>query len=118
MGRVRRNTLATLGQIVAFIAGLFVIIAGVAMILEMLGDIPLLEDYPTTLDAAEEANRIAMGILAIVVGLIIIYLELDRIEIEAHLIRGIIYIVLGFVAFGGLLIIIAGILYILAEVIK
>jgi hypothetical protein len=115
-GSVDRNTAAVIGRIVSVIAGILAILSGVGIFLE----ISFVEDLSEySVGGALKADAIVLAILAILVGIVVLILELDQIVIGQHIVRGILYIILGFFApGGGLILIIGGIIYIIAEFIK
>lgn len=112
-GSVDRNTAAIIGRLISVIAAILVIVAGIVLIID-LADAPLIADvgeYSLT----GGLNALAAGAIAIIIGIVVLGLELDRIMLRSHIVRGILYIILALVAAGGLLLIIGGICYIIAE---
>ncbi len=113
-GKVQRNTAAMIGWIVALIAAILLIAAGVVLIADALADVPLLKDMPDTTGL----DRVPAGVIAILAGIAILVLEFDKIVLKEHLIRGVLYIVVGLIAFSGLLLIVSGICYLIAAYTK
>jgi hypothetical protein len=114
MATVKRNLWAKIGQLCAIIAGIFLIIHGINLIVEMM-TLPFVDDMPS---GTSGLDPIIAGIIAIVLGIIVVFVEIDRYVIKGHLIRGIIWIVVGLAVGGGLWLIVGGIFYILADVLK
>ncbi|MFX0113158.1 MAG: hypothetical protein ACFFB3_01285 [Candidatus Hodarchaeota archaeon] len=115
-GTVDRNTAAVIGRIVSVIAGILAILSGIGLIFKM----DLVEDVSEySIGGALDVDFLVLGILAILVGIVVLILELDMIVIAQHIVRGILYVILAFFApGGGLILLIGGIVYIIAEFIK
>ncbi|MFQ5976598.1 MAG: hypothetical protein ACE5OZ_00535 [Candidatus Heimdallarchaeota archaeon] len=112
-GHVDRNTAAVIGRIVSVIGGILAILSGIGLILKMEDIEKIAENSPS---GELGLDFIVMGIVAILVGIFVLVLELDRIVVKQHLVRGILYIVLFLFAPGaGWILLIGGIIYIVAE---
>jgi hypothetical protein len=114
MAKFKRNIWAKIGQLCALIAGIFLIIHGINLIIDKL-ELPFVGDVPS---GTEGLDPIVAGIIAIVLGVLVIFVEIDKYVIGSHLVRGIVWIIVGVLVGGGLLLIIGGILYVLAEFLK
>lgn len=116
MGNVKRNTWATVGRILALIGALLVIIGAVFLLLDKAFDFAagVGTDPLISVGSGDTAKYIGL-IIAVIVAVIILLLELDKWVLTSHLARGILYVVLFLVAPAGLLILLAGIFYIIAE---
>jgi len=114
MATVKRNLWAKIGQLCSIIAGIFLIVHGIDLILDLL-ELPFVDDVPS---GTGELEPIIAGIIAIVLGVIVIFVEIDRYVIRGHMLRGIIWIVVGLLVGGGFWLIIGGIFYLLAELLK
>ncbi|MFX0205145.1 MAG: hypothetical protein ACFFDT_04105 [Candidatus Hodarchaeota archaeon] len=118
--KVRRNTAAIIGQIIAVIGGLLILLGALNMFLD-LGEVPLAESgdhiYFSERDLEDDINTLIVLIIAILIVILILGLELDRIVLQQHIVRGILYVVMFLVGGipAGILILIAGICYIVAE---
>ena len=112
--KVKRNIWAKLGQLCAILAGIFLILFGINLIIDMI-ELDILDDVPS---GSGSMDAVLAGIIAIVCGVIVIYIEIDKFIIRSHLVRGLLWIIVAYLAFGGLFLFVAGILYILAEVLK
>jgi uncharacterized membrane protein len=112
-GHVDRNTAAVIGRIISAIAGILAIISGISFIL----DESLLEDVEAySVSGNLGLDAIVVAIIAILVGVLVLAFELDRIVVRQHLVRGILYVVLFLFAPGaGLILLIGAICYIVAE---
>ncbi|MHA2500121.1 MAG: hypothetical protein ACXAEL_11195 [Candidatus Hodarchaeales archaeon] len=112
-GHVDRNTAAVIGRIISVIGGILAILAGIGLILKE----QFVEDVAEfSVGGGLGLDSVVMGIIAILVGILVLVLELDRIVVRQHLVRGILYVVLAlFAPGGGLILLIGAICYIVAE---
>ncbi len=110
MGKVKRNTLAFIAQIIAIIGAIYMFLGGLSQFLNFAvpGSNPIISTFAGTLG----------GIIAIILAIVVIVFEIDYVVLPSHLIRGIIYIIFFFFTPAGWLILLAGILYIIAEYVK
>ncbi len=106
---VNRNTWAKIGQILAIIGAILIILAAIFGFLGY-GVIP--GTY-----AFISLSGIVFFIIELLLGILILLFELDYINFPSHLIRGIVYVVLFFIG-AGFLVLLGGIFYIIAEFVK
>ncbi|MHA1910336.1 MAG: hypothetical protein ACTSYA_01460 [Candidatus Kariarchaeaceae archaeon] len=64
---------AKIGQLCAILAGIFLIIFGINLIIDMM-ELPFVDDVPSGTGSLEP---ILAGIIAIVLGIIVIFVEID-----------------------------------------
>jgi len=105
------GTLATLGKILALISGILAIVFGISGLLN------------SAIDQLSQLNFIATGqstttyILQIIMGVLLIVVYLNKIEIKDLVVLGIVVIVIGLLG-GGIISVLGGILIILDKVLK
>lgn len=118
--KVKRNAWATVGRILALLAAILVIYGAVMLVLgetfeffSSVGNEPLL-----AVSRGNDAGRWLSLVIAVIVAILILLLEIDKWVLTSHAARGILYVVLFLFAPAGILVLIAGIFYIVAEFAK
>ena len=112
MTNQKKSIWSLIGWILAVIAALLLIISPVLQIVGTVIDILV------TLSGVGGAGNLVTQIIAIIIGVIILLIELDKlkqVKME-HLVKGIVYLIIGI--YFSYLLALAGIFYILAGVLK
>lgn len=101
------ETLTSIGKILGLIGGILGIINGAMSIIgDAISTVETLGSYGTTIDGT------VGSIVTIIVGILAVFVSIDRVEIKDQLVLGIVLIILGF--FGAtLLAVLGGILVII-----
>ena len=108
---LERGALAKIGQILAAITGLVIFVIGIIAVIAA-ETLPYVEEFPSPV----EVDLFYRGIISLLLGLVIILFEFDKIVITNHIVRGLIYIVMILIEPMGLLLIIAAICYLIAGI--
>lgn len=113
--KAEENAWGTVAKIIAIIAAILCILAGVNGLLGMV----TLDVGPAGEGAGGFLTGTALAIISIVVGAVVLAIEFGKIlNMPEYILLAVLYIVLGIFAAGGIILIIAGIIYIIAAVVK
>ncbi len=118
--KVKRNAWATVGRILALLAAILILYGAVMLVLgETFEFFAAVGNEPVVaLNQGKDVSKWVSLVIAIVVAILVLFLELDKWVLTSHAARGVLYVVLFLFAPAGILILIAGILYIVAEFAK